>query len=244
MTRISDEEIVTYVDGQMDAAGRAAFAARLEVDPGLAQRVAAHDWIARQIVAAYGAPPATEVDDALIAQLGLHEENVVTIASRRSARLAGFMQWATGIAAIAASIAVGFFVGRTTPPTETALFSQLDGRIVASGNLDDALSSKLSGEAGPIGIKLTFRTAEGVCRSFRLSSGASGIGCRQGGRWTVPILVDTRPDQAVGADYRLAGGDIAPEVMAEVDQRIEGLPYAPGQERELRDRGWRSRSNN
>lgn len=232
MTEFSDQEVVAFVDRQMDDKARAAFEAQLRIDETLARRVAAHGWIARQIVMACGSPPEVAADSAQLEQLGLGPGNTGPIRPAVLSRQTGRARWAAGITAIAASLAIGFFGGLHTAQPGSQLLTQWDGKAIAADDLAWNLSHKLSGESGQIQIGMTFRTAKGLCRSFK-TSGLSGIGCLAGRQWTVPILVESKADQPTGVDYQVAGGSIAPAVMAEIDRSIEGEPLTLTQEREV-----------
>lgn len=231
MTEFSDQEVVAFVDRQMDDHARAAFEAQLRIDGALVRRVAAHGWIARQIVMACGSPPETAVDSMQLERLGQVAGTPEPIRLAALSRQTGWARWAAGITAIAASLVIGFFGGLRTAQPVSQFLTQHDGKAVAAGELAWNLSHRPSGEDGQIQIGMTFRTANGLCRSFK-TSGLSGIGCLAGRQWTVPILVESKADQPTGVDYQVAGGSIAPAVMAEIDRSIEGEPLNLTQERE------------
>lgn len=107
MTEFSDQEVVAFVDRQMDDKARAAFEAQLRTDGALAHRVAAHGWIARQIVTACGSPPEVAADSAQLERLGLGPGNTGPIWLPVLSRQTGWARWAAGITAIAASLAIG-----------------------------------------------------------------------------------------------------------------------------------------
>ena len=235
MTKFSDEDVVAFIDGQMNANAKSAFTEQLQAEPALAQSVTAHQWMARQIVAAYGNPPTNALSKVQIAQLGLERDNIFKLQFDRPSMPGAFMpgariRLAAGITAIAASLALGFIGARTSYTPDTDILTQRDGKIVATGELAQALSTKASGEKGQIQISMSFRTADGVCRSFEVKPRLSGIGCQDGGHWTIPVMAENRLNQSAGMDYKLASGDISPTVMAEVDRRILGLPLTLEQE--------------
>jgi hypothetical protein len=240
---ISDETVIAFVDGRLHGAPLAAFEERLAQDEGLAARIAAHRWMARQIVAAYGPPPETEIDDTLLARLRLgngavQDEKVVALADYRRTTTARRRIWSISIGAIAASLAAGVMIGHGMLSSGAALISGHDGQLVADGALAAGLSDRLAGQPGPIRIGISFRTASGICRTFHTPQGASGLGCRAGGQWHVPIMVAGGDSVKGGADYRLAAGGESPSVMTEVDRRIRGEPLTPAEEARLRGNGW------
>ncbi len=250
MTRFSDEDVVAYVDGRLGAAEEKAFEAQLAGDPELARRVAAHGWMTRQIVAAYGAPPGDELDEALIARLGLAGDPVVSLDERRRHQRAQHWRRAVrpGLAAawggaLAASLVLGVFVGRALAPPDGAIRMNAAGAIspgpVLAAALDRQLSGAAAGRDDTVRIGLTFRSAQGICRSFVMPGGTSGLGCRENGHWVIPIVARPGGDAAPHGEYRLAGGEVAPAVMAEVDNRIVGEPLDSSAETAARNQGWR-----
>ncbi len=239
MSSESDEDVVAYVDGRLEGKARAEFEARLANDPALAARVAAHGWMSRQIVAAFGVAPGDEVDEAELARLGLATGNVVELARQPSRAIRRPVLAAILGGAIAASLAAGVFLDRTLRETGAGML-QTDGtgQVIARGELAESLSSHLSGAPGAVRIGLSFRTAHTVCRTFSTAQGLSGLGCRSGHQWTVPIVSAAHGDTQAPAEYRLAGGDVAPSVMSEVDKRMVGEPLSPTDEKALMAKGW------
>lgn len=241
MSKTSDEEIVAYVDGQLDDAACAAFEARLAQEPELARQVAAHRWMARQISAAFGAPSEDRINEADLARLGLFAGDVVRLPARRlpSAHRSTFAAVLTG--AIAASLVVGVAIDRMLlKPDRQLLETTRASQLVAQGELADSLSNQLSGAPGAIRIGISFRTAHAVCRTFSTSNGLSGLGCRRGTQWVVPTLASEPTDPQNAAEYRLAGGEVAPSVMAEVDRRMVGDPISPAAEKTLMANHWQT----
>jgi hypothetical protein len=241
LREIPDEDVIAFVDGRLEEPTRAAFEARLKDDPELAKEVAAHRWMARQIVAAFGEPPRYEVDEADLARLGLSATDVVEFPRRHRRATRGSVFAAILSGAIAASLVAGVFLGRIVGGSSAGILQADDsGRVVARGELAESLSDQLSGLPGTTRIGLTFRTAQTVCRTFSTPQGLSGLGCREAGQWIVPILTTGRSDMQGETEYRLAGGDVAPSVMAEVDRRMVGEPLSPAQERALIAKDWQS----
>ena len=239
MKEVTDEAVIQFVDGCMTCNELAAFEARLAIDASLAERVSAHRWMARQIVAAYGSQPEAVIDQSLLDWLGLHEDNVLPFTGTRKLKFARAVNWSVGAGALAASLVIGVMVGQSLLAPPNGLILESHGKLLASGELAERLSNQLTGEQGPVRIGVSFRADNGVCRTFHVSQGASGLGCREGEHWTIPIMVtdDSNPNRPT--EYSLAGGDIAPSVMAEVDRRIKGEPFNAEQERQLRNGGWK-----
>ena len=239
MKDVTDEAVIQFVDGCMIGDELAAFEARLATDVTLAERVSAHRWMARQIVAAYGSLPEAEFDHSLLDRLGLSEDNVLPFTGARKLRFARAVNWGAGAGSLAASLAIGVMAGQSLLAPPNGLFRETHGKLLASGELADRLSNQLAGEQGPVRIGVSFRADNGVCRTFHVAKGASGLGCREGEHWNIPIMVTDDPKPNGTTEYSLAGGDIAPSVMAEVDRRIQGEPFTAEQERQLVSGGWK-----
>lgn len=239
MKQVTDEAVVQFVDGCMTGAELAEFEARLATDVTLAERVSAHRWMVRQIVAAYGSPPDEVVDGPLLDRLGLNEDNVLPFTGIRKLKFARAVSWSVGTGALAASLVIGVMVGQSMLAPANGVILGSNGKLLASGELSERLSDQLTGEQGQVQIGVSFRAENGVCRTFRIPQGASGLGCREGERWTVPIMVTDYPNPNGPTEYSLASGDIAPSVMAEVDRRIKGEPFTGAQEQQLRETGWK-----
>lgn len=239
MKEFTDEAVVLFVDGGMTGDELAAFEARLATDASLAERVTAHRWMVRQIVAAYGSPPDEVVDGSLLNRLGLNEGNVFPFAAIRNFKASRAVSWSIGASALAASLVIGVMLGQSIPKQPNGVVLGSSGELVASGDLSERLSNQLTGEQGPVQIGVSFRAENGVCRTFHVQQGASGLGCREGERWIVQIMVTDNPNPNGPTEYSLAGGDIAPTVMAEVDRRIKGEPLSAEQEEQLRTNAWK-----
>ena len=240
MTHISEECVIAYVDGQLDGEMLVDFRARLVTEPTLAERVAAHRWMARQIAAAYGPPPKAKHGDALIAHFGLDNDQVAPISDHQYIPVRRARLKFAAVTALVASLAFVLVAGSVALMSNSAIVGVPQGPRVASGILAASLSDQLSGEPGRVRIGLSFRTDQGFCRTFRSDQGVSGIGCRNGERWVVPMAsaTNSQAHAITGADYRLAGEDFPPSVMAEVDRRIRGDPLSLADELRLRQRHW------
>ncbi len=235
MNNFSDEDVVAFVDGRLAAEKADAIKHRMEQDQQLASRIASHRWISRQICAAYRDMPASLPNAELLARLWLNDGNVLRFESKvKRSTVSRYGM----VGALAASLVAGLIFGRLFVPATSIL--KTDGRdsIVASGMLADSLSNKLSGQAGLVRIGLSFKTSHGVCRTFSTSDGTSGIGCRSGEEWIVPIVIQGHSSAMPSGDYRLASGSVDPAVMAQVDTRIIGEPLTLPEEGKARAGGW------
>lgn len=236
--------IVAYVDAALAPEAHRAFEQRLAAEPALVDRVAQQRWLARQIVAAFGPPPEGALPPALLVALGEPQRAALTaLRGGRAARGPRWRRLAARMAvpaAVAAALAVGLWLGGTLT-ARPGWTTWQDGRLVAVNDLAGALSRQESGQPGPVTIGMTIRTAQGACRTFSAAGGTSGLACRQGERWVLPVIVSEPVPAPAAGDYRLAGGEVAPSVMAEVDRRSTGAPLSAAEERAWRLRGWRGR---
>jgi anti-sigma factor RsiW len=149
-------------------------------------------------------------------------------------------RWHTPVYALAASLAV-LAVSLWLRPGGGPVHMQ-GGELVARGELarglDHALASEPAVDAA-LAIGLSFRDGEGrVCRSFVQRAGGelAGLACREGDRWTVPVL--SRAGGSDEGELRQAASGIPPEVQAAVDARLQGDVFDAEAERAARDTGW------
>jgi len=218
------ERILAYVDGELAPADRAAFEAEMAADANLAAEVAAHRDLARSVAAAYG----PIVDEPVPEQLRL----AASVANDPRPRRHG-LTWA----AMAACLVAGVFAGRATltPPAQVGVGADVPART----DLARALEGQLASEPGVVRIGLSFRDHGGrYCRTFQSrGDGVAGLACRSGARWRLETATRWTPTQ--GPDYRTAGSDTPPEVLAAVDRSLAGETLDGTQERAARDAGWR-----
>ena len=226
MTR--DERLFAYVDGELDAADRAAFEAEMAADPQLAAEVALHQSLADRVSAAYAPVLDEPVPPRLVAMAATANDE-----ASRGARL-GLPAWA----AMAACLVAGVLAGRLAWPQSGLLVSR-GGDLVARGDLATALGAQLTAEPGVVRVGLTFRAADGrYCRTFHSArERLAGLACRQGDHWIAEVATPFRPGPT--PDYRTAASDTPPAVLATVDRLIAGAPLDAAQERAARDAGWR-----
>lgn len=236
---ITPERLYAYLDGELDAAARAEVEAALAADPALAAELAAQRGLRAQLRGAYDPvldEPMSKRLQAVTAETPA--ANVVDLASRRVAR-----RWwqapATGWAA-AAALALGVLLVPRLQP-EAGLVGEVDGRLVAQGELRRALDEGRSGERfGSVAVGFAFRDREGAyCRSFTLDEAPAraGLSCRGPEAWTVEVLAETAA--VPGTELRQAAAALPPAVLAAIDARIEGEPLDAEAEAAALSAGWR-----
>ena len=259
MMHFSDETLMAYADGELDPATGAQVEAAMAGDAAMAGRVARHRAMRDDIYASF----APVLDEAVPQRLrdALRPAQAAPASPAPAyapGPAANHSRWSLPVwGALAASLVVGVLIGKMARPPfaaaggKSAAVATVDGRLAAGGALARALSQQLAsaprqGQAVSIGI--TFRAADGqFCRSFTLRDGPpqsaplAGLACRApagGDRWLIPVLVETPPDAAAPAGYRMAAS-AAPAVLQAIDERIAGQPLDAAAERQALQRDWR-----
>lgn len=218
-----EERLIAYVDGELSAADRTLFEAELAADPSLAAQVEQQRRLRERIAAAYAPVVGEPVPERLAA--------TALAANDRG----GFrpMHWAAVAAALVAGVLLGF-----AAPHDRGGLTVRDGVVTARADLADALDRRLASESGPIRVGLSFRDGQGAyCRTFQSDPDRlAGLACRDDGRWVARTT--TAWAAAPSPEYRTAGADIPPAVLASVDELIAGEPLDATAERAARDRNW------
>ena len=233
---VEDEKFFAWVDGELEPDEAARVEAAVAADPELSRLAQEHRAMTVSLKGAFDSVASAPVPDRISVR---PQDNVVDFSQARAVRAERRPPaiWVQA-AALAATLAVGIFTGNMLIPGPTGPVQQENGRLVAGGELEQALYAQLAsapGEGAPR-IGLTFRDKAGaVCRTFEDRS-ASGLACREGGDWRIRGLFQGA--QGPAADYRMAsGGD--PRLMDMVDETIAGEPLDADQERQAKERGWR-----
>lgn len=259
MMHFSDETLMAYADGELDPATGAQVEAAMAGDAAMAGRVARHRAMRDDVYASF----APVLDEAVPQRLrdALRQAQAAPASPAPAyapGPAANQSRWSLPVwGALAASLVVGVLIGKMAMPLfaaasgKSAAVATVDGRLAAGGALARALSQQLAsaprqGQAVSIGI--TFRAADGqFCRSFTLREGRpesaplAGLACRApagGDRWLIPVLVETPPDTAAPAGYRMAASP-APAVLQAIDERVAGQPLDAAAERQVLQRNWR-----
>ncbi|TLY90096.1 MAG: hypothetical protein E6K23_03330 [Gammaproteobacteria bacterium] len=242
----SDETVMAYADGELDAASRAAVEAAMATDPQLAQRVARHRALRERLRAALDPvldepPPERLLEGVRGAPAPRRAANVVAL-KRKAAPRWSWPQWG----AIAASLVGGVLLGPLLlrAPAGAALVTR-DGQVLASGVLARALTEQLASDqprGAPVQIGVSFRARNGdYCRTFvlREQSALAGLACRGREAWRLEVLAQTPAQPAAAADYRPAGSALPASVARTLDELIAGEPLDAAGETGARARGWK-----
>lgn len=238
---IDRETLAAYADGELGPEEAARVEAAIAADPALAEEVEAHRKLRAMLAGHFAPVTAMPLPDRLTAPLKASDSNVVDLGAVRRARAQAQApriwpsRWAMG-GAIAASLVLGVMVGgqlSSPGPVRSA-----DGRLVASGALDGALTNQLASAGGnaPVRILLSFKAGDGrFCRGFETEAMA-GIACHEGNDWILERTQAGGPQSHT--DYRQAGSPTATIMAAAQDMAPDGALDADA-ERRARDTGWR-----
>ncbi|WP_068082944.1 anti-sigma factor family protein [Novosphingobium rosa] len=246
---VTQEEIMAYVDGELDDAtrGRVTLAALADLD--LADRIAAERAL-RERLKAHFAPVVDEpVPAAWVESIraATPPAPVINLAAERARRAAPAPRWRTPAwagAAMAACLAIGVFVGSQWHGGGQGPIVVEKGALVASGDLGRALDTQLASADGggadghaPIRMLGTFHREGGdLCRVFA-GAQASGIACHDGGQWQLQhVLPGSAPAEQTA--YRQAGSQDG-ALMALAQTMAQGDPLDATQEKAAKDKGWR-----
>lgn len=218
--------IAAYVDGELDTDAQARFEADMAGDPSLADEVAAQRRLRARLAATY--------DPVLAEPVPLNLTIGAAAANDRPARRFGLPQWG----AVAAGVVAGLLVGRMAAPQANGPLTAENGALAARGQLAQALNQRLAADTGSIRIGISFRANDGrYCRTFQSArDGLAGLACRDRDRWQVRTVTTWVP---ANVDYRTAGAEMPPEVLAAVDALIAGDALDAAAEHAARTRGWR-----
>jgi hypothetical protein len=245
--RIPDEMLMAYADGELDLVARAEIEAAMARDPKVAETVERHRALAARVQSAYGGvleEPVPERISSLVA--GPDSATIVELPMRRADREARspgawrLPQWA----ALAASLAIGLFVGALVMRGPAADYEETASGLVARGELDDALTSQLASAPGDadvrVGISFLDRNGD-YCRTFHMhrESAFAGLACRSGEAWKLQVLAIA---PAPSGELRPAAA-MPMAVLHAVDAAIDGAPLDAAAESAARDAGWRNPPN-
>lgn len=245
--QFSDETLMAYADGEVDADLRRQIEAAMALDPSIAERVARHRNLRTDLGAAFDPVldepmPAHLLDAAaspVSKQATITDLNAARVAKQRAAQPPGRWSWREW-GAIAASLIIGILAGRTAlQPRQSELFATTAGGIVARGDLSTALTDQLGGEQqrGNVLIGLTFRDRSGqYCRTF-VTGSATGFACREANIWKVRAMTEHAATQRLG-EYRMAGTVLPQAILTAVEDSMDGEALDREQEQAARARDW------
>lgn len=233
---IPDEAFFAWLDGELPGDQAAEIEAKVAADPELSRLAGEHRAMQARLKRAFDSVAEAPVPERVAAQLRQPETNITPIAAAQPRSRAPGLPWWV---AMAATLALGVFVGTAIPHRPGAPVEVSGGKIYAAAALDDALETELASapSEGDVRIGLTFREASGsICRTFT-DAAASGLACRDSGRWQLRGLFAAPEGQS--GEYRMAAG-MNPNLAALIDSTMTGEPFDAEQEKAAKARGWRS----
>jgi len=233
---ISDETLMAYADGELDAATRASIEAAMQDDPDIARRVARHRALREAMQGAFSGVLEEPVPERLIAaargQNTAPKGAVVELTlAREAARRKTSLRSGWLPAAMAASLALGVGLGFLAWQGRGGLIQPgSGGGLVAKAALAEALSTELSDDRSPALVAiahLSFRAKSGeYCRTFSLTGtdASSGLACREGNDWKIKALAESPRAATSSGNFRTAGSADSPAIRAAVEAAIDGEP--------------------
>ena len=231
------------MDGELDAESAARLEADSRADPALAARIAEQRELRTRLRAEFDPVLNEPIPQRLGAALAGPGHGAACHADRRGpAGRRDAASWPRQWLALAATLAVGVFVGvfASRGPSGSP-FETEEGRLVAAGYLDVALSTQLAGaapERAAATIGLTFVAAGGEhCRTFALQAGPGGLACRRDGRWRVELL-DGAASQPGSDEFRQASSALTPAIVGAIEARGAGEPLTSDEEQQRVRSGW------
>lgn len=186
MTKVTDEMLMAYVDGELDGPAADDVRRATESDTELARRAEsfrASRSIAREALAGIRAEPVPE----RLIQTVLGSANTNIVPARR--------YWALPLAASVAIMAglAGYWLALQSTPGSGDLFGN---RQVAEalGNTPSGRERAVQTAGGTAHLKTvaTYQVEGGLCRTFELAGGSQtvrGVGCSQNAEWRVSVAV-------------------------------------------------------
>jgi hypothetical protein len=246
---ISDETLMAYADGELDAATRASVETAMQEDPDIAKRVARHRALREAMQGAFTGVLEEPVPERLIAAARgqrIATKGVVVDLAREAARR-GTSPWPRRWqpAAMAASLALGLGLGFLAWHGPNALIGPgSGGGLAANAALAEALSTQLSDDRSPARVAVTglsFRSKSGdYCRTFSLTGtdASSGLACRDGKEWKIKALAEPPRAATNSANFRMAASEDSPAIRAAVEASIDGEPLDHAGEIAARQAGW------
>ena len=194
--RFSDEMLMAYADGELDLVARAEIEAAMARDPEVARIVERHRAAAAQIRGAYDAVLEEPVPDRLAALVAIPgAAPTVDLAARRGAR-----RFALGPlrlpawAAMAASLAIGLFVGMLVMRGTRGALRKRGRRTrrARRARHGAGFSARVRHRRrSGVRVGFSFRDRDGdYCRTFQLQRDISvaGLACRSGDAWQLQVL--------------------------------------------------------
>lgn len=245
--RMTDEQLVAYIDSELDPAATEAMRREVEANPALGQRIRGQEALRERLRRAFDRTLDEPVPERLMRAIAV--DRVVDLPKpvpRRMVRMA----WLGGLAA-----AAGIVLGIALAPSLTHLvLPQPDivagpAGLTASGQLAAVLSKRLASEQptdSHIQLGASFLAKTGAyCRTFVMGqpNGAlSGMACREDGSWALRALHEDAPRHGETGEYRQAATAMSPFVLQAAGAIMSGGALDAREEAAARNHGWQERT--
>jgi anti-sigma factor RsiW len=219
MDKLSDEMITAWLDGEVTQQQRSEIEAAIAASPELGVRVARLSCADRLLAPAFAETLNAPIPERFEAVIGR---------SRRGDGLVSFRAALSGLlsprpmAMAAASLVVGVMLGGAVlsgSPTDAAIATDSQGRMIASDTMAASLASVVSGaNAGPLAIRLSFVDSGGrYCRQFETTA-AAGLACLESESWVIDTLSGMGGTPSLSGAYVMAGGSTDIAISAAIER--------------------------
>ena len=232
---ISDEALMAFADDALPAEEAQRVAAALGANPVLARKLDRMRRAKAALRGAFSGQQDVEIPERLLALFGN--------SPRRDASVIAFPQTARRPLywlAAAACAALAFLAGKASVGDDAMMFAQLNGAILARGNLDEALDRQAAGASANARIQIAMSIADeggGYCRVFRLDA-STGLACGQGGDWRIEALAAS-DGAADSSSYETAAGALPAAILSAANHKRAGDPLDADAERRAMQSRWR-----
>ena len=188
--KVSDEMLMAFVDGEVDAATADDIRRAIAGDPVLAERAAKFGMTREAVQAAYAGIRAQPVPEALVASILGHRSATVLAFPRRKVFQAALP--------LAASIAIlfglsGYWYGQQAVPAADPLGNQAIAQALGATASGGHSAIRIGATEADFTTLATYRVDGGLCRTFEVSGPdlqtLRGVGCNRGADWTVDLTV-------------------------------------------------------
>jgi hypothetical protein len=241
----TDEELMAYVDGELDVARTESLRQEITASADLTRRVADQQALRDRLRLAFD----RALDEPVPARLTslTSQDRVIDLAEvahRRPSRSA----WLGGLA-----LAAGLVLGVALGPVLLKLAAQQPNfiasgtGITAGGALAEVLSRQLASEqsaSDPIRLGVSFLAKGGeYCRTFiapRGDAALAGMACRHDASWRIDTLQSVAVMAGASDGYRQAATALPPLVLQAAESAMAGEPLDARREAEARSRAWTS----
>ena len=243
------EQLMAYVDGELDAEAGARFERAMAADPALARDVAAQRALRARLVASFSQQLAEPVPERLVQTARAAPAGKAPVATlspwreRSRSQPPAVRVWALPTALAASVLLAGVLAVALWRAPGAGGVTLQNGQLVARGAVAEALSTALVNSQpadAAVRIGLSFRDHAGrLCRTFMVhAQGSAGLACRAGADWLIERVALAPAQAGAGNGLRMAGSAWPASIMGEVEQRMDGEALdAPGEQR-ARARGW------